>query len=68
MSSETSDANQAEGSLTKKEMADLLIKDLEEQADMMIKENRRRYEAAAASITTMYKVSRVKIHCCQQMA
>ena len=56
MSIESRD-NQAEGSLTKREMADLLIKDLEAQAELMIKENRRQYEAAAASITAMYKVS-----------
>ena len=57
MSIESRDANQAEGSLTKREMADLLIKDLEAQADLMIKENRRQHDAAAASITAMYKVS-----------
>ena len=57
MSIETGDVNQDVGSLTSCEMADLLIKDLEAQADLMIKENRRQHDAAAASITAMYKVN-----------
>ena len=57
MSIETSETHQAEVSLSKREIADLLIKDLEAQAEMMIKENQREVEAAAATITTWYKVS-----------
>ena len=36
---------------------DLLIKDLERQAQLKIMESRRESEALEASITTMYKVS-----------
>ena len=64
MSVETSEVNQCEESLTKREMADLLIKDLEAQAELMIKESRRQHEAAAASITAMYKVSDHPVHRC----
>ena len=56
MSMETSEVSQAEESLTKRETADLLIRDLEAQAELMIKESRRETEAVIASITTMFKV------------
>ena len=64
MSMETSEVSQAEESLTKRETADLLIRDLEAQAELMIKESRRETEAVIASITTMFKVSKkiISVH------
>ena len=63
---ETSEVSQAEESLTKRETADLLIRDLEAQAELMIKESRRETEAVIASITTMFKVSKkiISVHIC----
>ena len=54
--SEVTEVGHAEESLTKRETADLLIRDLEAQAELMIKESRRETEAVIASITTMFKV------------
>ena len=57
MSIESSEVQQAEEpTMSKREIADLLIKDLEAQAELKIKEAQREVEAMAASITTMYKV------------
>ena len=57
MSTETRDPSHAEQELTKRETIDLLIKDLERQAELKILEAHREIEAVEASITTMYKVS-----------
>ena len=57
MSKENRDPSLAEQELTKRETIDLLIKDLERQAQLKIMESRRESEALEASITTMYKVS-----------
>ena len=44
--------------LAKREMVDLLIKDLEVQTEQLIKDKQREIDAVATSITTMYKVWR----------
>ena len=40
----------------KKDKVDLLVRDLEIQTEKLIKDKEREVEAAATSITTMYKV------------
>ena len=57
MSIETGEPTGVEQELTRRETIDLLIKDLERQAELKILESRREIEAVEASITTMYKVS-----------
>ena len=41
----------------KRDKVDLLLKDLEVQAEQLIMEKKREIEAVSTSITTMYKVS-----------
>jgi len=47
--------------LAKREMVDLLIKDLEVQTERLIKDKQREIDAVATSITTMYKVALMQI-------